>query len=148
MSKNLAHQLIHYKLIHKAYATLYVLHKIKHLPTPFCSLCNSNTVGTYMHMFYECQPIGKFWDKVLPCSYCGQKRYILKIWHEPTVRFRQLKCEECTTVKINKAKSKTLKAWAVLTEKFSFLISRYGSCTVCFIKQGRGIGILDLCWWC
>lgn len=64
MSKNLAHQLIHYKMLHRAYATPNILHKMKRLPTPFCSLCNSNTVGTYMHMFYECQQIGNFWDEV------------------------------------------------------------------------------------
>ncbi len=60
----LPHQLIHFKLIHKAYATPYVLHRMKRLPTPLCILCNSNTVGTYMHMFFDCPLISKFWDKV------------------------------------------------------------------------------------
>ncbi len=64
VSKNPAHQLIHFKLIHKAYATPYVLHRMKRLPTPLCTLCNTNTVGTYMHIFFDCPLISKFWDKV------------------------------------------------------------------------------------
>ncbi len=63
-TKNPAHQLIHFKLIHKAYATPYVLHRTKHLPTPLCTLCNSNTVGTYMHMFFDCPIISTFRDTV------------------------------------------------------------------------------------
>ncbi len=64
MSKNPAHQLIHFKLIHKAYATTNMLHRMKRLSTPLCTLCNSNTVGTYMHMFFDCPIVSTFWDKV------------------------------------------------------------------------------------
>ncbi len=64
MSKNPAHQLIHFKLIHKAYATPNMLHRMKRLPTPLCTLCNSNIVGTYMHMFFDCPIVSTFWDKV------------------------------------------------------------------------------------
>lgn len=45
MSKYPIHQDIYYKLIHKAYTTPYKLQRIKHLPTPFCSLCNFKYCG-------------------------------------------------------------------------------------------------------
>ncbi len=60
-SKNPAHQMIHYKLIYKAYATPCLLYKMKRKSDPFCHLCNSSSQGTYKHMFWDCPRIALLW---------------------------------------------------------------------------------------
>ncbi|KAL2081000.1 hypothetical protein ACEWY4_022853 [Coilia grayii] len=64
-SKNLAHQLIHYKLIHRVYATPLKRFQMKLVSSPECTLCQDKKVGTTMHMFWECTPIQEFWTEVL-----------------------------------------------------------------------------------
>lgn len=64
VSKNPAHQLILFKLIHRAYTTPYLLHKMGRITSPLCTHCNTQQIGTYMHMFWECSPISRFWDFV------------------------------------------------------------------------------------
>ncbi len=56
-SKNPAHQMVHYKLIYKAYATSCLLYKMKRKSDPFCHLCNSSSQGTCIHMFWDCPQI-------------------------------------------------------------------------------------------
>ncbi len=63
-SKNPAHQMIHYMLIYKAYATPCLLYKMKRKPDPFCHLCNSSSQGTYIHMFWDCLRIALLWSLV------------------------------------------------------------------------------------
>ncbi len=63
-SKNPAHQMIHYKLIYKAYATPCLLYKMKRKSDPFCHLCNSSSQGTYIHMFWDCPRIALLWSLV------------------------------------------------------------------------------------
>ncbi|XDV29900.1 hypothetical protein PO909_032930 [Leuciscus waleckii] len=63
-SKNPAHQMIHYKLIYKAYATPCLLYKMKRKSDPFCHLCNSESLGTYMHMFWDYSQIVSVWSSV------------------------------------------------------------------------------------
>lgn len=58
------HQLIHFQLIHKAYTTPYLLHKMGRMPSPVCKDCKSDQIGAYFHMFWECSPISRFWDFV------------------------------------------------------------------------------------
>lgn len=64
-SKNLAHQLIHFKMIHGAYATPIKCFKMKLLPSPNCAHCQDQAPGTTMHMFWECPLIRDFWTRVL-----------------------------------------------------------------------------------
>ncbi len=63
-SKNPAHQMIHYKLIYKAYDTPCLLYKMKRKSDPFCHLCNSSSQGTYIHMFWDCPRIVLLWSLV------------------------------------------------------------------------------------
>ena len=63
-SKNPSHQLIHYKFVHKFYLTPYRRFKMKLIDSPNCSKCSQNTVGTYLHVFWECPPVSDFWDNV------------------------------------------------------------------------------------
>lgn len=63
-SKNLAHQLIHFKLIHRAYATPLKCFQMKLLPSPNCTHCPDQVLGTTMHMFWECRPIRRFWNEI------------------------------------------------------------------------------------
>jgi len=63
-SKYPAHQMIHYKLIYKAYATPCLLYKMKRKSDPFCQLCSSASLDTYMQMFWVCSRIELFWSSV------------------------------------------------------------------------------------
>lgn len=63
-SKCLAHQLIHYKMIHKAYTTPYIRFKMNISQSPQCMLCQ-NATGTFLHMFWECPIISIFWKYVI-----------------------------------------------------------------------------------
>ncbi len=63
-SKNPARQMIHYKLIYKAYATPCLLYKMKRKSDPFCHLCNSSSQCTYIHMFWNCPQIALLWSLV------------------------------------------------------------------------------------
>lgn len=65
-SKNPAHQMIHYKCINRAYITPSVLYKTKVRSNPYCHLCNSTSIGSYLHMFWECPVVVLFWKFV--CS--------------------------------------------------------------------------------
>jgi len=60
-SKNLAHQLIHFKTIHRAYITPYRRFQMKLQPTHNCHICNTASPGTFLHMFWECPVISNFW---------------------------------------------------------------------------------------
>ncbi|KAA0701362.1 hypothetical protein E1301_Tti024286 [Triplophysa tibetana] len=63
-SKNPAHQMIHFKLIHKAYTTPWLLCKMNRKQNPFCHLCEGSNQGTYMHMFWYCPRVTLFWSLV------------------------------------------------------------------------------------
>uniref|UniRef100_A0A3B1KHZ5 Reverse transcriptase domain-containing protein n=1 Tax=Astyanax mexicanus TaxID=7994 RepID=A0A3B1KHZ5_ASTMX len=63
-SKNVAHQLIHFKLIHRAYLTPYRRFKMKIQTNYYCHICNTSAPGTFLHMFWECPVIVKFWRYV------------------------------------------------------------------------------------
>lgn len=63
-SKCLAHRLIHYKIIHKAYTTPYIRFKMNISQSPQCMLCQ-NATGTFLHMFWECPIISIFWKYVI-----------------------------------------------------------------------------------
>ncbi len=50
-SKNLAHRLIHFKVIHRAYITPYKRFKMKLQSNFNCHICNTTSSGTFLHMF-------------------------------------------------------------------------------------------------
>ena len=63
-SRNPAHQLIHYKVVHKFYATPYRCFTMKLTDNPNCTKCDQNIVGTYLHIFWECPSVSGLWSKV------------------------------------------------------------------------------------
>ncbi len=63
-SKNPAHQMVHYKLIYKAYATPCLLYQMKRKSDPFCHLCKSYSLATYIHMFWDCPRISFLWSLI------------------------------------------------------------------------------------
>ncbi len=64
-SKNLAHRLIHFKVIHRAYITPYKIFKMKLQSNLNCHICNTTSSGTFLHMFWECPVIISLWTHVM-----------------------------------------------------------------------------------
>ncbi len=71
-SKNPSHIVIHFKTVkcivhklHKMYCTPYKLYLMKLSSNPNCSLCNNNSKGTFLHMFWNCSVISNFWKNVV-----------------------------------------------------------------------------------
>ncbi len=63
-SKNLAHRLIHFKVIHRAYITPYKRFKMKLQPNFNFHICNTASSGTFLHIFWECPVIISLWTHV------------------------------------------------------------------------------------
>ncbi len=63
-SKNLAHRLIHFKVIHRAYITPYKRFKMKLQSNLNCHICNTTSSGTFLHMFWECPVVISLWTHV------------------------------------------------------------------------------------
>ncbi len=63
-SKNLAHRLIHFKVIHRAYITPYKRFKMKLQSNLNCHICNTTSLGTFLHMFWECPVVISLWTHV------------------------------------------------------------------------------------
>ncbi len=63
-SKNLAHRLIHLKVIHRAYITPYKRFKMKLQSNLNCHICNTTSSGTFLHMFWECPVVISLWTHV------------------------------------------------------------------------------------
>ncbi len=63
-SKNLAHRLIHFKVIHRAYITPYKRFKMKLQSNLNCHICNTTHQGTFLHMFWECPVVISLWTHV------------------------------------------------------------------------------------
>lgn len=57
-------QLIHYKVINRACITPSLLHEMKFTSNPYCHLCNKSTIGSCIHMFWECHIEVSFWTFV------------------------------------------------------------------------------------
>lgn len=51
-SRNQNHQMIHYKLIHRACLSPRRLCQIKIRADPYCSFCTDDTIGTFIHMVF------------------------------------------------------------------------------------------------
>ncbi len=63
-SKNLAHRLIHFKVIHRANITPYKRFKMKLQSNLNCHICNTTSSGTFLHMFWECPVVISLWTHV------------------------------------------------------------------------------------
>ncbi len=63
-SKNLAHRLIHFKVIHRACITPYKRFKMKLQSNLNCHICNTTSSGTFLHMFWECPVVISLWTHV------------------------------------------------------------------------------------
>ncbi len=63
-SKNLAHRLIHFKVIHRAYITPYKRFKMKLQSNFNCRICNTASSGTFLHMIWECPIVISLWTHV------------------------------------------------------------------------------------
>ncbi len=63
-SNNLAHRLIHFKVIHRAYITPYKRFKMKLQSNLNCHICNTTSSGTFLHMFWECPLVISLWTHV------------------------------------------------------------------------------------
>ncbi len=63
-SKYLAHRLIHFKVIHRAYITPYKRFKMKPQSQSNCHICNTASSGTFLHMFWECPIVISLWTHV------------------------------------------------------------------------------------
>ncbi len=59
-SKNLAHHLIHFKVIHRAYITPYKRFKIKLQSNLNFHICNITSSGTFLHIFWECPVVIRY----------------------------------------------------------------------------------------
>ena len=59
-SKNAAHQIIHFKFIHKFYFTPERRFKCKLVNSDLCTICTSAR-GDYLHMFWYCPSIKRLW---------------------------------------------------------------------------------------
>lgn len=64
-SKNHAHGLIYFKMIHRAYAAPIKCFKMKIITSPNCNHCQDQAPGTTVRMFWECSVISNFWTHVL-----------------------------------------------------------------------------------
>ena len=64
-SKNPNHQYIHFKFCHRAYLTPRIRHRMGLAPDPYCSFCHQGTIGSFMHLVWECPGVLEFWGKVI-----------------------------------------------------------------------------------
>ena len=73
------HQLIHFNFLHRTYLTPKKQHAMDSSNSPFCSLCSQNLTGSFYHMYWLCDPVSLFWNrvsgyiskilgKIIPCS--------------------------------------------------------------------------------
>ena len=63
-SRNYNYQMLNFKFIHRFYLTPRKRFQLQLCTTPICTLCNTNKLGTYMHMMWECPDVNAFWARV------------------------------------------------------------------------------------
>lgn len=64
-SKNPNHRYIHLKFCHRAYLTPRIRHQMGLVPDPYCSFCPHGTVGSFIHVVWECPGVFGLWGKVI-----------------------------------------------------------------------------------
>ena len=62
-SKNPNHQQIHFNICHRTYWTPQKRYVSKAIPTPYCTFCQPEQTGTFLHMVWECEQVHEFWNK-------------------------------------------------------------------------------------
>ena len=63
-SRNPDHQQIHLNFVHRTYLTPRRFCAMQFLNNPYCTLCSSNSIGTFFHMVWECPNVLAFWNMV------------------------------------------------------------------------------------
>lgn len=63
-SKNPDHQQIHLNFVHRTYMTPRKLYNMKLKADPNCTLCHTNSVGTFFHLVWECPGVFNFWKAI------------------------------------------------------------------------------------
>lgn len=63
-SRNYNNQLLHYKMIHRFYLSPRKCCQLQITSSPFCLLCSQRSMGTYIHMFWECSGVRSFWVQI------------------------------------------------------------------------------------
>lgn len=63
-SRNPGHQEIHYNFIHRVHLTPRKLCIMKVTTESACTLCPIKATGTYLHMFWECPTVARFWRMI------------------------------------------------------------------------------------
>ncbi len=64
-SENPNHQYIHLKFCHRAYITPVARHRMGLTDNPYCTFCTPGTLGSFVHVVWECPGIFEFWGKVI-----------------------------------------------------------------------------------
>ena len=62
-SKNPNHQQIHFNICHRTYWTPQKRYVSKAIPTSYCTFCQPEQTGTFLHMVWECEQVHEFWNK-------------------------------------------------------------------------------------
>uniref|UniRef100_A0A3B1ICK8 Reverse transcriptase domain-containing protein n=1 Tax=Astyanax mexicanus TaxID=7994 RepID=A0A3B1ICK8_ASTMX len=63
-SKNPDHQIIHWKFLHRFYLTPKRRFHMHLSQSPICNLCSSGELGTFLHYFWFCNEVNKFWRRI------------------------------------------------------------------------------------
>ena len=64
-SRNPDHQQIHFNFLHRTYLTPVKLRHMKIINESCCNLCSLKVQGTFIHMFWDCPPVGQCWGIVV-----------------------------------------------------------------------------------
>ena len=64
-SKNPNHRYMHLKFCHRAYVTPRIRHLMGFAPDPYCSFCPHGTLGSFLHVMWECPEVSRLWRKVI-----------------------------------------------------------------------------------
>lgn len=65
VSKNPNHQFIHFKICHRVYMTPRKRHLMGLAPHPWCTYCTPGTIGTLMHVLWDCPEVQRFWAQIV-----------------------------------------------------------------------------------
>lgn len=63
-SRNPNHQMIHWKFFHRLYLTPLRCFHMRLNSSPVCTLCRHGSTGTFIHYFWDCPDVAKFWKMV------------------------------------------------------------------------------------
>lgn len=64
-SKNLAHQLIHFKFAHRVYFTPVRRYEMKLISSDMCDRCSNSELGNFLHMFWYCPTVNSLWEHIV-----------------------------------------------------------------------------------